>query len=191
MVAIVLAAGASSRMGNNKLLLDKNGKPMIEWTIDSVSRARIQQLVIVSGRDADVIQTIANAYDCKVVHNSSYSSGLTSSIKLGVDACSQNGSGLMICLGDMPMITTNQYNQLIDRFDENKQNGIVRPYFGDQPGHPVIFAASYRQQLLECDEMEGCASVIQSNKGHLVELPVDSTSFVQDFDRPSDLINWQ
>ncbi len=93
----------------------------------------------------------------------------------------------MICLGDMPRITTEEYNHLITKFSDRlntNPKAILLPFYKGQKGNPVIFSSVYRYDILKHREMEGCKVIVQSNSSHLIRVDMDSDNVLLDVDTP-------
>ena len=115
--ATILAAGQSSRMENgNKLLLPINEIPMISHVCNTVLKAALDPVVVVTGCDNELVtQAIPTAIN-EIIYNSHWQSGMASSIYSGISALPKNIDGNMIVLGDMPMLSNNTLDLLIDEF---------------------------------------------------------------------------
>ena len=185
--AIVLAAGMSRRMGENKLLLPFEGKTMLEATLDRILAARPGELLLVSGHEAERIRPALGSRPVKVVFNPDFSSGMTTSIQTGIRAAAQGSGGFMICLADMPLIEPAVYQLLIQAFHENASTTprlIVQPEYCGQPGNPVIFSGIFREALLALDFPEGAKPLVQANRDCLLRIPVDTDAILRDADTP-------
>ena len=182
--AIILGAGLSQRMGKeNKLFLTINGKPMIEWVIESVTASSVSEVIIVGSElSMDKLEKWKSA-SVKVVENKKYKSGMTSSIQTGVN--SANGDGYMICLGDQPNIQTSTYDQLIKAFNAH-ENKIVLPFFEGRKGNPSIFPSQFRGDILQHKDPEGCRAIIQGNKSKIYKVEVSDPGVLMDIDTPQD-----
>jgi len=123
------------------------------------------------------------------VQNPNYAEGMTTSIRAGVQAASSGALGFMICLSDLPFIETAEYQELMDQFKlllaENPQL-ILRPVVGDQPGNPVLFSASYREELLSHVKMEGCRGLIRQYKERVHRHPMNTDHVLRDIDTPEE-----
>lgn len=191
--AILLAAGLSNRMGNiNKLLLkDSNNVPMICTTINALQNSKVDAIIIVTGYQSQEVLEASSSYTFTHIHNPNFESGQTSSIQAGVSIVPQHSKSFMICLADMPFITSNHYNKILTHFLENFDGTnpiIVRPTYNFQPGHPVCFSSSFKNELLDCKELEGCRSVLKNNRKQLVELEFSGSQFYTDIDTPDDAV---
>jgi molybdenum cofactor cytidylyltransferase len=155
---IVLAAGSSTRMGDqNKMLLPFGDRTVIETTLFEILGARKAEWVL--GRETEKFQELLGSLPVILVQNPDYEKGMTSSIQHGVKIA--NGKGYMICLGDMPLISSDEYNQIQKRFEECVQldhKCICIPEYKWQRGNPVIFSSYYKQAILQHDEPEGWES---------------------------------
>lgn len=188
--AILCAAGSSARMGSkNKLLLPYAGKSIIQHCVANLLAADIEELIVVVGFQSDALEL--ELYDftdaIKIVKNEAYQTGHTSSIKCGVRAMNNHHSAFLIGLGDMPLISTKYYDQIIKHFKEAMRldnNAIARPTYQGTPGHPVIMSTSHKEEILSCTDQEGCRSVIKSNSDLLSLMETSEKCYIQDTDTP-------
>ena len=113
--AILLAAGQSKRMnGENKLTKKINGVPLINLSILNILESSIEELIIVTGYQNEILESIINKDNkIKIFFNNHYKSGMASSIKVGVSNLSKKSKAFFICLGDMPYVNRKIYEQLI------------------------------------------------------------------------------
>lgn len=183
--AIVLAAGLSRRMGReNKMGLLYKGKPIVHHVIDQLEKSVAFETIIVT---SEVSQDLFAHHE--IVLNENYASGMTSSIQAGVKASSNQSDGYMICLGDQPLILTEDYDQIIQAFGESLKsdpNAILLPSFEGKKGNPVIFSYKHRPAILNHPQPEGCKEIVQSNKEHVVFAALNTPGILQDVDRPED-----
>ena len=186
--AIVLAAGLSKRMGvENKLLLSYKNKTIIETTILQILDAPMNEVIVVTGFEADKITMTIQYLPVKIIYNTNYKKGMTTSIQKG--AGSAKGNGYMICLADMFAITATEYNRLQTFFDEcfkKDEQCICIPRFSNEKGNPVVFSSSYKEEILKHTDMEGCKTIVQSNKQHIQWLDMETDHVLQDLDYPED-----
>ncbi|HEX8460114.1 MAG TPA: nucleotidyltransferase family protein [Segetibacter sp.] len=186
--AIVLAAGLSARMGEaNKLLLPLGGKTVIETVVQNIIDAGIEEVIVVTGHEAEAVKKVLVNLPVQTIHNPDYAKGMTTSIQLGVSMA--RGSGYMICLSDMPLITPQDYALLKRIFDDQRiinQQCIAIPKFLEEKGNPVIFSSHYKSAILNHLEMEGCKEIIQSNKKNICWIEMSNENILKDMDTVSD-----
>ena len=193
---IVLAAGLSSRMGDeNKLLLPFQGKTILETTISNILLADIGEVIVVVGHEAEKVKNTLKNYplplesgcSISIIENVDYEKGMTTSIQTGVK--DKDNSNYMICLSDMVLIQPEEYRLLAEHFwafYKEDEKVIVQPIFEGNRGNPVIFSSFYKKNILETTDTEGCRSVVQAHKQHvkLVEMPTNHV--LQDIDIQAD-----
>lgn len=192
--AIVCAAGLSKRMGQqNKCLLPYKGKPILLHTLEQIIKSKADEVILVLGYEEDKVRDKLHSVkeNIRIVVNERFIEGQTSSIQQGVSATDDHSKGYIICLADMPLISTDQYNDLLDSYNDilrEIDHPIVRPISKKNgrkgPGHPVIMHRYYREEILSCSEKEGCRSVIKKAGKSYVPITVDQPSYFIDVDTP-------
>ncbi len=183
--AIVLAAGLSSRMHKNKLLLPYRGKPIVEHVVRALENSQVGEMVIVIGHEAEKIREALRDYSVKWVLNEQYSKGMSSSLKAGVQAISSSAEGMLISLGDQPLVSAAEIDLLIDAF---KQSGkkIIVPVFEAKRGNPVLFHCQYKEEMMKIQGDKGGRDLLKTNAAEVfaVEMPTDHV--LRDIDLPAD-----
>ena len=136
--AILLTAGQSKRMaGENKLTKEIQGTPLIKHSVKNILASSIDELIVVLGHQKEIIEKLIDKNEkIKFVFNKDFENGMASSIKTGLDNLSEETEAFFICLGDMPMVNSDIYNQLIQ--SKNNKEIIVPTYKGQQ-GNPILF----------------------------------------------------
>ncbi len=184
--AILLAAGLSRRMGkDNKLLLPYQEHTLLGEVLTQLSQTDINGITLVTGHEREEVEKAVEGFDVSICFNPDYAKGQSSSIQAGVKNLSTEVDGFLICLGDMPKISTAHYQKLIDDFRNlllEKKAKILRPFQKGQPGHPVCFAGKYQTAILEAEEEDGCRQVILGNLSDLVEWETEEGAYFFDVD---------
>ena len=157
--AIVLAAGSSSRFGKQKLLMPFDGKAIVRRTVENVLASRVQHVVVVLGRDADAVRDALTGLDVQCVVNSGYRHGMSTSLRVGVDAVPTAEAALVV-LGDQPGVTPAIMDRLIAGYGESRQPIVVPVYLEGERGHPVLFDASVFPELRAVTGDQGAREVI-------------------------------
>ncbi len=191
--AILLAAGRSQRFGKSPKQLASLGKnqTMIAHTYAALSQSSVDQIILVTGAEDDEIRKkLSPRKNDEIIFNSHYEKGMTGSIQAGL-AKVQTTDGLMIALADMPALTPQDFELLIDAFlQKGSINHIIVPYFNHQQGHPVIFGAAFLNQIATQPPSEGCFKIIKNNPNAVLKINVPNTNFITDIDTKEDLQNF-
>jgi len=185
---IILAAGLSSRMGDdNKLLLPYQGKHVLQAVMDEICAIPALEYILVTGHQHNQIANLVSAYPVRVVQNEQYNTGMTSSIQAGIRSASSDSRGYMICLSDMPLIQKEEYEQLLEVFkqhDKNDQPLIVIPEYQHKWGQPKIFSAHFKADILAHKEPNGCKDLILNHQSAHQFAEMSSDHILQDMDSP-------
>ena len=186
--AIVLAAGLSKRMGTaNKLLLKYKNRTVVEIVVENVIASGIEEVIVVTGHEAEMVYDILKNLPVTFVHNLDYGKGMTTSIQAGLQHTT--GDGYMICLSDMVLLTSEDYSSLKASFEQEVQvdkKCICIPVYNGQKGNPVIFSAYYRELILQCEYMEGCKNIIADYKENVHLVQMNTSNILTDIDNPED-----
>ena len=183
--AILLTAGRSKRMnGENKLTKKIKGIPLIKYSVKNILSSSIDELIIVLGYQKEIIEKLINKNEkIKFVFNKDFVSGMSSSIKTGLNNLSEKTEAFFICLGDMPMVSHDIYNQLIKSKD-NKE--IIVPTHKGQQGNPVLFDKSMKEKILDIRGDVGAKKILESNKDKILNLEINDQSISKSFNAKVD-----
>ncbi len=183
--AILLCAGESKRMGENKLLLPWGKKTILHQSLQALLRSRVKEVILVVNDHTESIARTILDRKVKVVLNSNYRKGMSSSIQKGVEATDLNCKGILIALADQPSIRSRTINALIDAFHE-KGEKIIVPSFRGKSGHPVIFPQTLRWELLRLKGDEGGKTILRRHPEEVHVVPVRASGVLMDIDTPRD-----
>ena len=162
--ALVLAAGASSRMqGKQKLLAKIDGRPLVRRAVEAAIGSGVASVTVVVGHRGDEVAEALTDLDVKFVDNQHYASGLSSSVRAGVESLDADSDGVVILLGDMPEITSEIVTAVIDGFDPDLGRHIVVPTFDGKAGNPVLWSGRYYSDLVSLDGDMGARKMIRAN----------------------------
>ena len=185
-VAVVLAAGASRRFGENKLLASLDGVPVIRRTVQNVLDSPVRAVHVVLGRDAGLVRLALAGLPVDFVHNADYRSGMSTSLRAGVEAARIDGDfGLLVALGDQPSVTPAIIGRIIESYRRSRV-AIVAPVYRGIRGNPVLFDAEIVSELLDVRGDEGARQVIARDSGRVEPVAFDSLP-PPDVDTPSEL----
>lgn len=179
--AILLAAGESKRMnGENKLAKKIQGIPLINRSVKNIIASTVDELIIVLGYQKEIIEKIIDKNEkIKFVFNKEFENGMASSIKVGLNHLSKNSEVFFICLGDMPMVNPDIYNQLIK---SRNRKDIIVPIYKNQQGNPVLFSISMKQKIMDISGDVGAKKILKLNKDKILNIEIDDQSITKGFD---------
>jgi molybdenum cofactor cytidylyltransferase len=186
--AIILAAGRSTRMGGpNKLLAELGGKPLVRIVTEQALASKAKGVIVVTGHQAELVEKTLAGLDVKFVRNPDFAQGLASSVKAGVAAVPNDADGAVICLGDMPMISAQLLDHLIEAFAPDRGNLIAVPVSDGRRGNPVLWSRRFFKELMTLDGDVGARHLIARHTEAVAEVPVDGEGAFLDIDTPQAL----
>ncbi len=186
---VVLAAGASRRFGNDdKLLAPWRGRPLLAGALDAFQSAPVSQRLAIVRRGTSPIAAICRDFGFDVLKNNAADDGMASSIALAANHCRDDADGLMIALGDMPLIEKTTIAALLAICETAAPNAIIAPTYKTRRGHPVVFSTVYLPELSALKGDRGASAVIGKHETCFTAAPVDDEGVVVDFDDPADFL---
>src|SRR6185503_8965980 len=147
--ALLLAAGQSRRMGSNKLLAEIDGRPMVARTAQRLLASRARPIVAVLGNQADQVDAALGKLPVERVRNPAFAEGLSTSLKCGLAALPDDIDGVIVCLGDMPLVAGRDLDRLIAAFNPLEGRAIVVPTRRGKRGNPVLWAKRFIPEMAE------------------------------------------
>jgi len=152
--------------------------------IKNILSSSVDELIVVLGYQKEVIEKIIDKNEkVKFVFNKNFESGIASSIKTGLNHLSEKTEAFFICLGDMPMVSHNIYNQLIKSKD-NKE--IIVPTYKGQQGNPVLFDKSMKEKVLDIRGDVGAKKILELNKDKISNLEINNQNISKSFNTQDD-----
>jgi molybdenum cofactor cytidylyltransferase len=187
----VLAAGRSSRMGNNKLLVELAGKPLVRHAVEAVLASPARPVVVVTGNEAERVRAALAGCDVTFVHNPAFASGMASSLRAGIAAVPE-AAGALVCLGDMPRVTAAHLGALRDAYRAaNDEGAIVVPTCERKRGNPVLWGRRRFAEIATLDGDVGARALIDRYPDSVRWLAIDDPAILVDVDTPEALASLQ
>jgi len=184
--AIILAAGASRRMGQPKMLLPWGNMVVIEKVVLTLLEGGISRPVIVTGRSDEEIRKIFKASPVIWAHNPEFeTTEMLQSLQIGLRRLPENASAFLIVLGDQPQIESVVIRQLITEFIANRQK-IIIPSYRFRRGHPWLVSIQLLPDLLALPEDATLRHFLNTHTELISYLNVDSSSVLMDLDTPAE-----
>jgi molybdenum cofactor cytidylyltransferase len=184
LAAIILSAGASSRMGRPKALLPYREGTFLEHLIQVTRHPRIGVTRVVLGAGAETIQSAAKLDPSVVVLNPDWELGQLSSIWAAVRSLEGiETDGIILCPVDHPLVSARLVSELVDRFYDEKKD-IVLPTYKGRRGHPAIFSSQLFNELLAAPAEMGARAVVWEHSADVIEVPTDEEGVILNLNDP-------
>jgi xanthine dehydrogenase accessory factor len=186
---VVVAAGLSSRMGGeNKLLAEVGGKPIVARVVDALLEASIDPVLVVVGHQADLVRAALVGRRVQFVHNRDYGDGLGTSIRAGFCALGDLAADAAVfALGDMPQITAAHVAKLVAAFEPSGPNTICVPVHEGRRGHPVLWSSRHFAELRDLAGDVGARSILERHAEATATVPIADGGIHFDVDAPDEL----
>jgi molybdenum cofactor cytidylyltransferase len=187
--ALVLAAGSSSRMAPRNKLLTTNaaGTAMIARVVDAVLASKAGAPLVVTGHQADRVMASLGGRAVTVVPAINFEAGLSASLGAGIAALPASCPAVLVCLGDMPLVTTSLIDQVIDAYDPTEGRLIVVPTYHGKRGNPVLWDRRFFPDIMALSGDTGARALLLRHAEHVAEIAVDTDAILRDFDTPETL----
>ena len=187
-VAVVLAAGLSSRMGkDNKLLMDFDGVPMVVRTLEKIRAAGIETICVVTGHQAGAVERALEGMKVNFVENPDYALGLSTSVRSGIAALGDDVDGALMVLGDMPLVSRTDIAALLAAF--KKRSDICQPVWDSRKGNPVLWGADYFAALQALTGDKGARELLRQYHEQVIAVEATDNGILRDFDSREALDN--
>lgn len=184
--AVVLAAGNAKRMGRPKQLLPlANGLPLLRSVVLQALASDVAGVVVVLSQREGEVAAVLSGLPVQIAINPDANSGQSTSLHVGVlQLRERSATAGLFLLGDQPDISTFIMNQVLTQFRQT-QASLVQARYRGQGGHPVVFASSLYDALLQCTGDEGGRSVVKAHRHEMVVVDLDM-QYPVDLDTPDD-----
>jgi molybdenum cofactor cytidylyltransferase len=185
---IILAAGASSRMGRPKALLPIGSDTFVTRVARALAGAGASPVVIVAGDDDDAVRAAiaATALPATVVRNPHRERGQLSSILVGLDAVDgPDVTAVLVCLVDCPLVTVETIDRVIAAYRATGAP-IVRPAMEGRHGHPALFSREVFDELRRTHLDVGARAVVRAHAAGVIDVEVSDAGAFLDIDTPDD-----
>ncbi|WP_335438652.1 nucleotidyltransferase family protein [Neobacillus drentensis] len=190
LMAVVLSAGKATRMGQLKQLLPIHGVGMLEMVLTKILSFPFSSIISVVGHKKEEIKNSVIIDDprFKWVTNVNYDDGLSSSIKEAIRHANKDNLGMMVFLGDQPLLKERTIDQLLDKVREQGENCsklIIQPTYNGQTGHPVFISSGMYPYVFKLSGDQGAKRIFKFADKHIF-VPVEDEGVILDIDTPKD-----
>jgi len=170
---IILAAGASKRMGSPKQLLNWGNSSLLGNTIETALKLNAEEVVVVLGANYIAIKKEINHFPVTILNNEKWQIGLGKSLACGVEYLMSSNlklDGCLITLADQPFIDHKFLKNLISQFSKKKNSIIATSYKDEKYGVPVIFDNFFFDELSALDDDKGAKQILKKYKSDVKAL---------------------
>jgi len=186
--AIILAAGASRRLGQPKQLVHVDGETLLGRTVRIALESGAGPVVVVLGANRDRIVAEVDLSGCTVVENPLWEQGIASSIRAGLKAVEQlvpEAAAVMLLVCDQPRLTADHLRRLREAFEAATQPAIAASAYAGIAGIPAIFPEEQFRRLLALEGDTGARRLLKESEIPLIVVPFEGGAM--DVDTPEDL----
>ncbi|MBL6457863.1 molybdopterin-binding/glycosyltransferase family 2 protein [Belnapia sp. T6] len=182
--ALVLAAGRSRRMAplNKLLVADDQGMPMVARVVDNVLASRARPVVVVTGHERARVEAALAGRAVILAHAEDYAEGLSASLKAGLAALPKDLDGVVICLGDMPLVAGPMIDRLMTAFDPEEGRAIVMPTFRGKQGNPMLWSMEFLPEMMAISGDVGARHLVGLHADRVAEVEMADDAVLRDFD---------
>jgi molybdenum cofactor cytidylyltransferase len=184
--AIVLAAGQSTRMGQQKLLLPWGKTCVIAQVISKLLEAGVDHIHLVTGASQFELREALKDYQINYLFNRDFANGeMLMSVKVGLRGLGNEAKAALIVLGDQPQIEARIVQDIVERYISSQQKIIV-PSYQMHRGHPWLVDKAFWQELINLDPPLTLQNFINMHNEEIDYIAVDTPSIIQDLDTKED-----
>lgn len=184
LAAVVLAAGASSRMGACKALLPLGRGPAIERVLGAVAEAGVKQVVVVTGYDSDRLSPVLESLGVPQAYNALHTDGMFSSVQTGVRALPPGADAFFVLPVDCALVSADVLRHLAGCFAGRRS--ILRPTCAGACGHPPLIPGLYADELGTAGPGSDLRSFLNTHAESCVDVEVEDLTILLDMDTPDD-----
>ena len=185
--AVVLAAGASTRMGENKLFLRLDGETLLRRTVTRAIMAGLDPVIVVIGFERERAERELEGLACRAVFNPQHAEGQHTSFRAGIAAVPGNSAGAVVLLVDMPRVTAAMIGTLVERYRETRAPLVISDYTGVS-APPTLYDRSLVPEILAM-KGDGCGRHIVKRHRDEASAVVWPAERLADLDAPADLVH--
>jgi 4-nitrophenyl phosphatase len=179
--AVILAAGASTRLGRCKQLLDWQGKPLLAHVADTALEAGLDPVIAVLGCQAHETYLALGDRSVQKLMNWRWEEGMGTSVQTGLTAVPPQAEAALFLQCDQPLVSARLLRALVERYEETGAS-IVHPTHAERRSTPVLFARHLFSELSAVSGDEGGRSLIARHAKDVATVAVDDAQVLIDVD---------
>lgn len=189
--AVLLAAGRSTRFGNeSKLLAQVGGKALVRHVAEAAVNSMANPVIVVTGHRAEEVQSQLQGLPIKVVHNHLFANGLSMSLKAGFSALPPEAPAAIILLADMPFMRAELIDALISGWQDRGRPAALVPVLNGRRGNPVVISCALHTAIKGLSGDIGAGSILRG-RSDVLEWPTEDPAIIMDIDTRDELAKLQ
>ncbi|WP_431065913.1 nucleotidyltransferase family protein [Methylotuvimicrobium sp.] len=169
--AVILAAGASRRLGSPKQLLEWRGRTLLGNTIENARSLLNERVIVVLGSQAETIQEKVDLGEVIAVVNPNWQTGIASSIRAGINTLPTSADGLLMLLSDQPLVGYRAMQNLLTQW-QIEPSRIAASQYHDTVGVPALFPSAFFGELRSLRGDRGAKSLLLQFEDKLQKIPL-------------------
>ena len=170
---LVLAAGASTRLGRPKQLLPFGATTLLGHVFaEARAAASLDELIVVIGGAAAEVRQRVDLADAKVVENPEFGDGCSTSYRTGLAALDPRAEAVVILLGDQPGVERAVIDTVVDEWRRTRDRIMLAAYRGRE-GHPLVFARALFDQLVALRGDKAAWKIVDAHRDWIRAVPMD------------------
>jgi molybdenum cofactor cytidylyltransferase len=196
-VGLVLAAGASTRMGEerNKLLEELGGRALVVRVVDALVEAGLDRVVVMLGHEADGVRgRVGSRPRVEYIEHPGWRSGMGSTLAAGAAYVARVApdAAILVCVGDLPGLRADAVEAVVQAYQEaGRTDAVCVPIHAGRVGHPVVFGPDWADRLARLAGDRGARALIDAAGVRVIQVEVPDPGIFQDVDLPSELEAWR
>jgi molybdenum cofactor cytidylyltransferase len=157
---------------------------MVVRVVDAALASQARPVVIVVGHQAEDVRTVLAGRDVRIVDNPDFADGISTSLRSGLRALPDGIDGALICLGDMPRVSSEQLDRLIAAFNPAEGRAVCVPTVRGKRGNPVLFARRFFEEMESVSGDVGARHLIGESPELVCEVEMSDDGVLLDVDTP-------
>ncbi|MEN6436785.1 MAG: nucleotidyltransferase family protein [Anaerolineaceae bacterium] len=188
--AIVLAAGLSTRMGKNKLLLPWHGKTIIQCVVEQLISSGIDNILLITGRDRERVEKETALPEVRHEFNALFEDGeMLHSLQCGIRATPEECESVLIVLGDQPQLEQSVIREILKYHEIYPDFPLIVPSYQMHKGHPWLVKKVLWRSIMDLTPPQNLKTFLDQHKREIKYVAVKSPSILTDLDTPEEYRN--
>ena len=172
-------------MGTQKLLLPLWGKPVIAHVVDALLESPVHSVIVVTSRNSARVRTALAGRAVRFVENPARNADMLQSVRCGLRTLPANCRAVLVTPGDLPRLQPGLIQRMLEAFHATPMTILV-PTFRGRHGHPLLFSARFRREILTSFDGTGLRGLKRAHPRQVLQWPARTSAILEDLDTPPD-----